>query len=133
MKLKFNFKGSMAWCAPFVKLLQGRMDEITLRQPEHLQYIAEAAKEALEMPECDTEKVEQLLKIIDNKVAFLGTKAQIKPTFNPETGACEKVHIVVKWGGEFTHAARYQSRDIGENMRKVRRSDGDGTDRDRTL
>jgi hypothetical protein len=58
-----------------------------------------------------------LKKILDKKIGVAGTKAQLKPTFGPDN-KCEKLNIIVKWGGEFTHAGRYQSRDLGENMRK---------------
>jgi hypothetical protein len=47
-----------------------------------------------------------------------GLKAQLKPSFKTEDGSLEKITIVIKWGGEFTHAARYQSRDIAENFAK---------------
>lgn len=117
MKLKFNFKAGEPGFPPFFDLLQGRKDEIILRQTDQLQYISDAADKALQIEGTDHEKLESLKKILDKKVVFTGTKAQIKPSFG-DSGECEKIHIVVKWGGEYTHAARYQSRDIGENMRK---------------
>ncbi|GAA5820059.1 hypothetical protein JCM11251_005466 [Rhodosporidiobolus azoricus] len=115
-KLKFKFKGKDAWTAPFLKLLQGRTTEIILRDPIQLQYIADAAEAAASIPGADLEQCAQLRKIIDKKNSTTGTKAQLKPTFDGEE--LEQLAVVVKWGGEFTHAARYQARDIAENMRK---------------
>jgi hypothetical protein len=117
VKLKFNIKGSWSWSEPFINLLQGRKDEIILRADEQLRYIVEAADAALEMEESDKDMLLSLKKILDNKIGVPGTKAQLKPTF-ADDDTCEKLNIIVKWGGEFTHAGRYQSRDLGENMRK---------------
>ncbi|KAL7008777.1 inositol hexakisphosphate and diphosphoinositol-pentakisphosphate kinase [Cystobasidiomycetes sp. EMM_F5] len=116
MKLKFNIKGSWSWSAPFIDLLQGRRDEIILRADEQLQFIADAAKEAMQHPEADQEMLASLNKILQAKIGVAGTKAQLKPTFHGDK--CEKLNIIVKWGGEFTHAGRYQSRDLGANMRE---------------
>ncbi|GAA6053816.1 hypothetical protein JCM3770_003050 [Rhodotorula araucariae] len=115
-KLKFKFKGKDAWTAPFLTLLQGRTTEIILRDPEQLQYIADAAEQAAVLDGADLEMCAQLRKIIDKKKSTIGTKAQLKPSFAGDV--CETLAVVVKWGGEFTHAARYQARDIAENMRK---------------
>jgi inositol-hexakisphosphate/diphosphoinositol-pentakisphosphate 1-kinase len=99
VKLKFNFKGNLPWVKPFIDLLQGRTEEIILRKDDQLQYISNAADVALKHPDADTEKLQQLKLILAKKLAFAGTKAQIKPSFN-EQGKCEKLGIVVKWGGE---------------------------------
>ncbi|GAA6040194.1 hypothetical protein JCM8097_004177 [Rhodosporidiobolus ruineniae] len=115
-KLKFKFKGKDEWTAPLMKLLQGRTTEIILRDPVQLQYIADASEQASQIAGADLEQLEQLRKIIDKKKSTVGTKAQLKPSFDGEV--CETLAVVVKWGGEFTHAARYQARDIAENMRK---------------
>lgn len=115
MKLKYAFKG--AWSQPFITLLQGRRDEIILRQTKQIHYVYEAAETALQMEDCDVEKLESLKKILSKKAEVNGTKVQLKPSFDEE-GNPEKIQVIVKWGGEYTHAARYQSRDIGENMRK---------------
>lgn len=98
-KLKFNFKGKDAWSRPFITLLQGRTNEIILRDPDQLQYIADAAEEASQIPGSDIEQLEQLKKIIEKKKMANGTKAQLKPAFDND-GGCEKVAVVVKWGGE---------------------------------
>lgn len=98
-KLKFNFVGSEPSSQPFITLLQGRTNEIILRDPNQLQYIADAAEEALLLPGCNTEQLEQLRKIIEKKKSTNGTKAQLKPAFSDD-GVCEKVAVVVKWGGE---------------------------------
>ena len=115
--MKFNFKGGEPWVGPFVDLLQGRQDEIILRQVEQLQYVSNAADAALAIHDCDKDKLQSMKKILGQKMDVLGTKVQIKPTFDAERKTCEKINIIVKWGGEFTHSGRYQSRDIAENMR----------------
>lgn len=57
-----------------------------------------------------------LKEALTKKMSFRGTKIQIKPSFKDET--IDKLKLNLKWGGEFTHSALYQSKDLGENMRK---------------
>lgn len=115
-KLKFNFKGKDPWAAPFITLLQGRTNEIILRDPDQLQFIADAAEEAMLIPGSDSEQLEQLKKIIEKKKGSNGTKAQLKPAFSDD-GACEKVAVVVKWGGEVragSHLDAIREADLGD-------------------
>lgn len=116
-KLKFNFLVGEPGSDPFIKLLQGRTDEIILRTQPHLKLIANATDEAFHIEGSDQTKLDQLKFILNSKMGKQGLKAQLKPSFSKTAPSeLEKMNIVIKWGGEFTHAARYQSRDIGENF-----------------
>jgi len=123
-KLKFNFPVSESWTKPFIDLLNGEREEIILRESTQLRKISEAIEQARELGASgdDLVKLTQLSGALFSKIDLPGTKAQLKPGFTKGrvTGPrkLEKLQLVFKWGGEFTHAARYQSRDLGESMKK---------------
>lgn len=59
--------------------------------------------------------LQQILKVLDKKIKVPGTKVQIR---QPDLQNLFNLQIILKWGGEFTHAGRHQSKDAGENLRK---------------
>ncbi|SJX66628.1 probable VIP1-actin cytoskeleton organization and biogenesis-related protein [Sporisorium reilianum f. sp. reilianum] len=115
-KLKRSFKPSETWAAPLIALLQGRREEIILRT--QLDLVSTAASEALALPGANTEDLELIIQLINRKKDMPGTKVQIKPNFDKASGELAKMQLIIKWGGEFSHAARHQARDFGNNMRK---------------
>ncbi|TCD70808.1 hypothetical protein EIP91_001498 [Steccherinum ochraceum] len=123
-KLKFNFPIDERWTQPFVKLLNGEKEEVLLREKTQLSLIATAVEEAkgLGADGEDLVKLTQLNNALFSKIELPGTKAQLKPVYTKkqpgQTRKLTKLTLVFKWGGEFTHSARYQSRDLGENMKK---------------
>ncbi|KAB5592378.1 Cortical actin cytoskeleton protein [Ceratobasidium theobromae] len=123
-KLKFNFPVSEPWTKPFVDLLNGEREEIILRESEQLKKIANAIQQARDLGASgeDLNKLTQLNNALFSKIDLPGTKAQLKPAYTKGKVVgprkLEKLQLVFKWGGEFTHAARYQSRDLGESMKK---------------
>lgn len=123
-KLKFNFPIQETWTQPFVKLLNGEKEEIILREKEQLSRVAVAVNEAkgLGADGEDLAKLALLSNALFSKIELPGTKAQLKPVYSKKQAGQErkltKLTLVFKWGGEFTHSARYQSRDLGENMKK---------------
>lgn len=123
-KLKFNFPIGDAWTQPFVRLLNGEKEEIILRETSQLNLIAQAVEEAKALGASgdDLAKLTQLNTALFNKINLPGTKAQLKPVYSKRQAGqarrLTKLTLVFKWGGEFTHSARYQSRDLGENMKK---------------
>ncbi|KAJ7937090.1 histidine phosphatase superfamily-domain-containing protein [Mycena leptocephala] len=123
-KLKFNFPIGEAWTQPFVTLLNGEREEIILREKKQLNFIAVAVQEAKSLGADgeDLVKLTQLSNALFSKIDLPGTKAQLKPVYSKRQAGqvrrLTKLTLVFKWGGEFTHSARYQSRDLGENMKK---------------
>ncbi|THH02770.1 hypothetical protein EW026_g168 [Hermanssonia centrifuga] len=123
-KLKFNFPIGERWTQPFVRLLNGEKEEIILRERAQLNLIATAIEEAksLGADGDDLTKLTQLKNALFSKIDLPGTKAQLKPVYSKKQSGqirkLAKLTLVFKWGGEFTHSARYQSRDLGENMKK---------------
>ncbi|KLO19760.1 hypothetical protein SCHPADRAFT_898339 [Schizopora paradoxa] len=123
-KLKFNFPIDETWTRPFVRILNGEREEIILRESAQLSRIASAVEEAkgLGADGEDLAKLTLLNNALFSKIDLPGTKAQLKPVYSKKQAGqprkLTKLTLVFKWGGEFTHAARYQSRDLGENMKK---------------
>lgn len=123
-KLKFNFPIGEVWTRPFVTLLNGEREEIILREKEQLRWIADAVEDAKSLGARgeDLAKLTALNNALHKKIDFPGTKAQLKPVYSKrqlgQPRKLTKLTLVFKWGGEFTHAARYQSRDLGENLKK---------------
>ncbi|VDB90089.1 unnamed protein product [Peniophora sp. CBMAI 1063] len=122
-KLKFSFPIGEEWTQPFITLLNGEREEIILREQE-LHRVATAVEEAQALGATgeDFTKLTTLRTALFNKINLPGTKAQLKPVYaKKQAGQARKLAkltLVFKWGGEFTHSARYQSRDLGENMKK---------------
>ena len=90
-----------------------------------------ALKDSLE----DPTSLQQLEMVLVAKSPLLGTKVyflcflylnisffkvQVKPILNKteEMVKVDKVQLIIKWGGEFTHSGLHHTRDFGENLRK---------------
>jgi inositol-hexakisphosphate/diphosphoinositol-pentakisphosphate 1-kinase len=65
----------------------------------------------------DATSLNSLKSILELKVDMPGTKIQVKPQYNKVDKSLERAQLIVKWGGEFTHAGSHQSKDLGKNLR----------------
>lgn len=113
-KFKYSFKSPV-----FISLLKGHREEVIIRAVPDLQVVLETVKVAIEKKLEDAKKLKQLKGALEKKMSFPGTKIQIKPALNKENPeVVEKVQLILKWGGEPTHSAKYQATDVGEQLRQ---------------
>ncbi|VVT51065.1 uncharacterized protein SAPINGB_P002972 [Magnusiomyces paraingens] len=112
-KFKFSFKSKT-----FINLLRGHKEEVIIREKPDLAYILKVTKRAQDEGKEDPDKLSQLRMALEKKKDFPGTKVQLKPVLNKEINKVEKVQVIIKWGGEPTHSARYQALDLGTQMRQ---------------
>ncbi|KAK9251883.1 histidine phosphatase superfamily-domain-containing protein [Lipomyces tetrasporus] len=111
-KIKYSF-----YSAIFIALLKSHKEEVIIRGKEPLQEVLDATRLAQREKAEDLGKLAQLAHALERKMDFAGTKVQIKPVLD-DNMEVEKVQLILKWGGEPTHSARYQSSDLGDQMRK---------------
>lgn len=112
-KFKYSFKSPI-----FISLMKGYKEEIIIREVRDLNVVLQTIKVAIERKLEDEKKLKQLEGALEKKMTFPGTKIQLKPALNKETDEIEKVQLILKWGGEPTHSARYQATDVGEQFRQ---------------
>lgn len=113
-KFKYSFRSPL-----FISLLKGHKEEVIIRAVPDLQVVLETVKIAQEKKLEDLKKLAQLRGALEKKMNFPGTKIQIKPSLGGENAdVVEKVQLILKWGGEPTHSARYQATDVGEQLRQ---------------
>lgn len=101
----------------FISLLKGHKEEVVIRNINDLKIVLQALRIAGEENAEDPAKLLVLSNALEKKLEFPGTKIQLKPILNNENEV-EKVQFILKWGGEPTHSARFQARDLGEQMRQ---------------
>lgn len=88
---------------------------MTLKKPDELRSVYEAALVASQNArEIENERDSEnhgntplhfLLEVLANPSDhFPGAKVQLKPQFLPVNGAFDRLLVVIKWGGEITHA-----------------------------
>ncbi|KAJ3113631.1 hypothetical protein HDU96_003125 [Phlyctochytrium bullatum] len=98
-------------------LLQSSDEEVVLKN-DQIQLVSAVCNEALRLQAEDSNALNSLRAILDLKSDLPGTKIQVKPSYNKIDKTLEKIQLIVKWGGEFTHGGKHQSKDLGENLRK---------------
>ncbi|OLY84863.1 Inositol hexakisphosphate and diphosphoinositol-pentakisphosphate kinase [Smittium mucronatum] len=94
--------------------------EIVLRDPKDVKLVYDAVVDSISKMPSDSilGNFHSIKSILESKMSMLGTKVQLKPKFFKSSGDIFDVQIVVKWGGEITHAGLLQAQDLAENVKK---------------
>jgi inositol hexakisphosphate/diphosphoinositol-pentakisphosphate kinase len=115
-KMKFSFKSPM-----FLNLIPqpstNSSEDIVLKNPDQFKEICNVAIQAMKEGLEDPVALEQLSHILFEKGFVAGTKVQLKPSYNKQSGSLEKMQIIVKWGGLLTHGGIEHSKGLGSSLR----------------
>ncbi|KAJ2693870.1 inositol hexakisphosphate and diphosphoinositol-pentakisphosphate kinase [Coemansia sp. IMI 209128] len=106
---------------PVMALLGGLRTEVVLRTLPELQRALDALWQARDESKDGDEPIpglKHLIDVLERKIDMLGTKVQLKPQKKKGSKTVDQVQLVLKWGGECTHAGTEQSQDLAENMRR---------------
>lgn len=87
-------------------------EDVVIREKEMLERCLTISRKLLE--NSNDFKLKQLVEVLEKKIDVPGTKLQLRKINSPSP----LLLIIVKWGGDFTHAGRHQSQDLGESIRK---------------
>ncbi|KAJ2743828.1 inositol hexakisphosphate and diphosphoinositol-pentakisphosphate kinase [Coemansia sp. BCRC 34301] len=107
--------------APVVLLLGGQRTEVVLRTLPELQRALNSLWQARDEATDGADPLPglgHLIDVLERKIDMPGTKVQLKPQKKKGSKAVDQVQLVLKWGGECTHAGTEQSLDLAENMRR---------------
>lgn len=111
-KVKVNLK-----CPKLGDYIEIKKDRVIKRKEEMI-----LVKEAIEKiiandPSLVSSKLQQLLEVLEIRNSHADTKLQLKPLVDLN-GHVSSYIVIVKWGGEFTHAGRHHSKDLGDNLQR---------------
>ncbi|KAJ2897339.1 inositol hexakisphosphate and diphosphoinositol-pentakisphosphate kinase [Coemansia aciculifera] len=107
--------------APVMLLLGGQRTEVVLRTLPELQRALSSLWQARDEAKDGDDLspgLKHLIDVLGRKIDMPGTKVQLKPQKKKGCKAVDQVQLVLKWGGECTHAGTEQSQDLAENMRR---------------
>ena len=112
-KAKFLFTADV-----FLDLVRESEDELIMKSMEKFKVVIAAVKSAQERGLEDPKQLSHFLAILESKALLGGTKLQMRPILDKTTKQLQKVQLIVKWGGRFTHSGKIQATDLGQNLRK---------------
>ncbi|KAJ1671358.1 inositol hexakisphosphate and diphosphoinositol-pentakisphosphate kinase, partial [Coemansia sp. RSA 25] len=107
--------------APVMLLLGGQRTEVVLRTLPELQRALSSLWQARDEAKGGDDPqpgLKHLIDVLERKIDMPGTKMQLKPQKKKGCKTVDQVQVVLKWGGECTHAGTEQSQDLAENMRR---------------
>ncbi|KAI8895233.1 histidine phosphatase superfamily-domain-containing protein [Globomyces pollinis-pini] len=111
-KVKYTFASE-----PFMKLVRTSEEEIVYKKAEQFEIVINTIKEAIKNQTENLQQLDQIYNILEAKGKLEGTKVQLRPLFSKNPKTLDKMQLIIKWGGVFTHAGTHHSEDLGANLR----------------